>query len=389
MNKDTQLKEIKKLYEKQLLEGELDFWIKYGWDKNNGGIYTALDREGLILDTDKSVWFQGRALWVFSEAYKKYGNLEYLEFANSIAKFLTQNCFDQDGRMFFRVSEDGKPIIKRIRYFFSEAFAVIGLSSYAEITHNSIYKKQALDLFKFIKKLKNTKGLLIPKFQRDSKSFSNPMILINVLSELRKSFPEEKNWINTEIDECLSEITNFFVKDDLEVVLEQCGMDGSFQSDHFEGRLINPGHSIEGAWFIMNEGMVRNDSKMINLGLKILKWMWDKGWDYEYGGGIIQYRDALGKDLSDYHQDMKFWWPQCEIAIAELMAYKITKDSEHFDKFLLVNEYIQKRFVDNEFGEWFGYLHRDGTIATNIKGNMYKGPFHIPRMYMKCIELIG
>jgi len=389
MNIDTQLKEIKRLYEKQLIEGELDFWIRHGWDKNNGGIYTALDREGRILDTDKSVWFQGRALWVFSEAYKKYGNSEYLKFANSIAKFLTQNCFDKDGRMFFRVSEDGKPIIKRIRYFFSEAFAVIGLSSYAEITNSLMYKKQALDLFKFIKKLKDTKGLLIPKFQRDSRYFSNPMILINVLSELRKSFPEEKSWINIEIDECILEITNFFIREDLEVVLEQCGTDGSFQSDHFEGRIINPGHSIEGAWFIMNEGIERNDSRMINLGLKILKWMWDKGWDYEYGGGIIQYRDVLGKDLSEYHQDMKFWWPQCEIAIAELMAYKVTKNSEHFDKFLLVNSYIQNRFIDNEFGEWFGYLHRDGTIATEIKGNMYKGPFHIPRMYMKCIELIG
>ena len=53
----------------------------------------------------------------------------------------------------------------------------------------------------------------------------------------------------------------------------------------------------------------------------------------------------------------------------------------------MVKEYT-KKFIDTEYGEWFGYLHRDGTISTDLKGNMYKGPFHIPRMYMKCVEII-
>ena len=54
----------------------------------------------------------------------------------------------------------------------------------------------------------------------------------------------------------------------------------------------------------------------------------------------------------------------------------------------LVDDYIASHFIDRENGEWYGYLHRDGTIATKIKGNMYKGPFHIPRMYMEAIEII-
>ena len=85
---------------------------------------------------------------------------------------------------------------------------------------------------------------------------------------------------------------------------------------------------------------------------------------------------------------MKFWWPQCETVIANLMAYQVTGDKKYLDRFLLIDEYINKHFVDPEYGEWFGYLHRDNTLATSIKGNIYKGPFHIPRMYMKCIEIM-
>ena len=116
--------------------------------------------------------------------------------------------------------------------------------------------------------------------------------------------------------------------------------------------------------------------------------MWDAGWDDEYGGGIIQYRDALGRSLSEYHQDMKFWWPQCEAVIANLMAYSITHDEKYLECFHAVDKYISDRFIDREYGEWFGYFHRDGTLATALKGNLYKGPFHIPRMYMKAISII-
>jgi N-acylglucosamine 2-epimerase len=43
---------------------------------------------------------------------------------------------------------------------------------------------------------------------------------------------------------------------------------------------------------------------------------------------------------------------------------------------------------DREYGEWFGYLHRDGTVSTTLKGNGWKGPFHLPRMQWYCWRLL-
>lgn len=375
-----------------LTENILRFWLTHGLDKDNGGIWTGLDEQGNLIETDKSVWFQGRALWVFSHAYEKiYPNKDYLQAADYIVRFLDSYCFDNDGRMFFRVTADGKPVIKRIRYFFSEAFAALGYAAYGRITGNKEYCNKAFYLYQQIKKLRSTDGLLIPKFNQavePSISFGPDMILINVLSELRYSLPQKAEMITNDISNLISHIERYFVRDDMHIVLEQCSPDGTFMKDHFEGRQINPGHAIEGAWFIMEEGIITNNEHYRELGLKMLDWMWQCGWDESYSG-IIQYRDALKLPLSEYHQDMKFWWPQCEASIASIMAYSITKEVKYLKMFSLVNEYINSHFFDKKNGEWYGYLHRDGTLATTIKGNMYKGPFHIPRMYMKCCEIIS
>ena len=84
---------------------------------------------------------------------------------------------------------------------------------------------------------------------------------------------------------------------------------------------------------------------------------------------------------------MKFWWPQCEAIIATLYAYQATKDPKYLEMHQLIHEYTFNHFPDREFGEWYGYLHFDGSVSQPAKGNLFKGPFHIPRMLMKCALL--
>ena len=386
------LEEVRSRYYEELTENILPFWLEHGMDWKNGGIWTSLDRDGSLLETDKSVWFQGRALWVFSVAYRRFGKSEYLEAARNIASFIDNHCFDTDGRMFFRVTADGKPVIKRLRYFFSETFATIGYAQFGLASGDRSYIDKAEELYRKAKSFRDTPGILVPKFNtetRPMRGHADSMIMINVISELREAVPEKADFYNAEIDKEIEDCRKYFIHPEMKTVLESVGPNGEFLKDHFEGRIINPGHAIEGSWFIMNEGLKRGREDYIKTGLDVLDWMWKTGWDSEYGGGIIQYRDALGKSLSEYHQDMKFWWPQCEAVIANLMAYSITKDEKYLNHFHEVDKYISDRFIDREYGEWFGYFHRDGTLATSLKGNLYKGPFHIPRMYMKAIEIIG
>ena len=382
------LSELKKEYLYMLKENIIPFWLKNGLDKKNGGYWTALDRKGNIIDRDKSVWFQGRFAWVLSTLYADFEKKEeYLNAAKSGIDFLEKYCFDKNGdnRMFFRVTEDGKCVIKRLRYYFSEAFCIIAMASYSRASGDKSYTKRARELLERIEKIKN---MLIPKFdinQRPTISFGPPMIMLATVQELRKADMENKEYYDKYIDGLLSQVKTFLYEEK-RAVLEQCNPDGTLQ-DHFEGRQLNPGHSIEASWFILREAMERdNDKDLIELGIKIFDWMWEWGWDKEFGG-IIQFMDVLNKPKSDYWHDMKFWWPQTEAAIATLYAYYFSKDKKYLEMHNMVKEYTNK-FIDKEYGEWFGYLHRDGSLSTDLKGNMYKGPFHIPRMYMKCIEII-
>ena len=84
---------------------------------------------------------------------------------------------------------------------------------------------------------------------------------------------------------------------------------------------------------------------------------------------------------------MKFWWPQTEAIIASLYAFLVTGDDKYLYRHERISEWAYAHFPDTEMGEWYGYLHRDGTVAQPAKGNLFKGPFHIPRMMIKSLML--
>lgn len=96
---------------------------------------------------------------------------------------------------------------------------------------------------------------------------------------------------------------------------------------------------------------------------------------------FIQYIVLYASFCAPY---MKFWWPQCEAVIATLYAYQATGDAKYLEMHKLINDYTFNHLPDKEYGEWYGYLHFDGSVSQSAKGNLFKGPFHIPRMLLKC-----
>ncbi len=108
-------------------------------------------------------------------------------------------------------------------------------------------------------------------------------------------------------------------------------------------------------------------------------------------GGIIAFCDCHGAPPAALEWDMKIWWPQCEAMIANRLAYAEFGDRKYLDNFNALKEYVFSRYPDSEYGEWFAYMHYDGTRANDLKGNVSKGPFHLPRMLylIDRIETVG
>ena len=386
MNVTEYLQKWSVSYRDDMLGNIMPFWLKHGLDLRNGGVYTCLDRDGSLIDTTKSVWFQGRFAFTCSYAYNHIEqNPEWLAAAKSTIDFIEQHCFDSDGRMFFEVTASGEPLRKR-RYVFSETFAAIAMAEYAIASGEREYAEKALKLFKDIQRFLNTPGVLEPKYWNtvQSKGHSIVMILINTASRIRAAIADPA--LDKQIDDSIALLQKDFMHPEFNALLETVGSNGEF-IDTINGRIINPGHCIETSWFILEEAKYRNwDKQLTDMALTILDWSWEWGWDKEYGG-IINFRDCRNLPPQDYAHDMKFWLPQTEAIIASLYAYQATKDEKYLAMHRQVSDWTYAHFPDHEFGEWYGYLHRDGTVSQPAKGNIFKGPFHIPRMMTKGYEL--
>ena len=71
------------------------------------------------------------------------------------------------------------------------------------------------------------------------------------------------------------------------------------------------------------------------------------------------------------------------------LTFLMTGKEKYAEWHKMVHDYSYKHFHDKTNGEWFGYLHRDGTIAQNAKGNLFKGPFHLPRQEWYCSQILN
>ena len=90
----TYLQQWADRYRQDLTENIMPFWMKHGVDHVNGGVYTCLNRDGSLMDTTKSVWFQGRFAYICAYAYNHIErNREWLEASKSTIDFIEAHCF--------------------------------------------------------------------------------------------------------------------------------------------------------------------------------------------------------------------------------------------------------------------------------------------------------
>ena len=385
-----------KEWSQQELEKCIAFWLKNGIDKINGGVYTCLDREGKIFSTDKSVWMQGRCGWTFAYLCHVYGvRDEWLQASKSCLEFMEKYCINREAgdRMYFTVTADGKPLRQR-RYCFSEAFYCIANAEYYGVTGDEECLERAKKAYKIIYDLnhgaKDPTGLGAKTMTetRTGRALADPMIFLNTTAVMRRVDPKNKDLYNKYSDECVHDILTYHHKPELKCTLESVGINGEFMKDFTAGRVVNPGHDIECSWFLMEQANYSGDKALHEKAQEIFKFAFEGGWDKEYGG-LLYFRDCLGLPPEAYEHDMKLWWPHNEIIIASLMAYRDTEDEYFLEKFKMCLDYCKTYFSDSEFGEWYGYLRRDGKpTEPPCKGSTFKGPFHLPRMLIMMDKMI-
>lgn len=372
------MKQFAEQYKLELLENVLPFWMKNSPDEAYGGYFTCLERDGAVYDTDKFMWLQGRQVWLFSMLFDKVApREEWRKMAAHGATFMEKYGRDAAGNWYFSLTREGKPLIQPYNIF-SDCFAAMGFGALYKIQPEQRYYDMAKDTFNnILERRNNPKGAYNKAYPgtRELKNFALPMILCNLSLELEHILGSET--VNRFIPEVLHEVMEVFYQPDKGLILENVNADGSF-SDSFEGRLINPGHTIEAMWFIMDLAVRLNRPELAEQAVAIALRTLEYGWDQEYGG-IFYFMDVLGHPVQQLEWDQKLWWVHMETLVCLAKGYQITGSEACKAWFEKVHTYTWAHFKDQEHGEWFGYLTRQGQPLLSLKGGKWKGCFHVPR----------
>lgn len=371
-----------------LMESVIPFWMKHGVDHEYGGFFNYLGQDGSVLHTDKVVRQLGRFVWLYALFYNQIEKRqEWLDLALQGIDFIEKHCFDTDGRMFYEVTREGLPVRKR-RYVITDTYTAMAYSRLALSTGDSAWKKKGDDVYKRILMFYKNPELLPPKYYtctRPTKAHNMPMIIVCTSQEMRLT--SDCPLYRDTIDYCLGQVYRNFLNKEKKALLEIINADGSFLETP-EGRTINPGHSIESAWFTLEEARYRNnDPELLANALQVLDWSLEWGWDKEYGG-ILYFVNVDGHPPDQYEHELKLWWPHNESIYACLLAYYMTRKEKYWDWFMRIHEYAYSHFPDKEYGGWFKYLRRDGSLSSTAKGTRWAGMFHLARMQINCINLL-
>ncbi|SQA93606.1 AGE family epimerase/isomerase [Capnocytophaga ochracea] len=372
-------KQLEKQYRDELLQNVIPFWLEKSQDKEYGGYFTCLDRQGNVFDTDKFIWLQGREVWLFAMLYNRVEKRqEWLDCAIQGAEFLKKYGHDGNLNWYFSLDRQGNPLVEPYNIF-SYTFATMAFGQLSIATGNQEYADIAKRTFDIIlSKQDNPKGKWNKAYPgtRSLKNFALPMILCNLALEIEPLL--EEAFIEKTMDTCIHEVMDVFLRPELGgIVVENVNADGSL-SDTFEGRQLTPGHAIEAMWFIMDLGKRLNRPELIEKAVQTTLKMIDHGWDKQYGG-IYYFMDRKGCPPQQLEWDQKLWWVHIETLISLIKGYQLTGNKECLQWFEKVHHYTWEHFKDPKHREWWGYLNRQGEVLLDLKGGKWKGCFHVPR----------
>ncbi len=374
-------------YKRALNESVIPFWLKHSLDRDHGGTFSCLDRDGTVYDTKKYIWLVGRSVWMFSRLYNECGRQQtHLDAAKLGIEFLEKNALDKQGRYYFSLTREGSPTFFQ-RKPYSAVFAMLAYLEYAKASGQGHYKKKAIDLFWEITQwIDNPELLGRPTLAGAPKTsgLADVMVLAGMALELAQVDQDERYVaiMKKAIAGC-----RLHFDQERHILMENVALDGSVELDSPEGRLFNPGHAIEVAWFMLHVLDHVDDEDARTLAYDVIEGSMEFGWDKAYGG-LYYFMDVENRPTLQLESDMKLWWPHTEALYALVLAYTKTGEPRWLDWLKKVHDYTFQHFVDSEHGGWFGYCDRRGHLTHTCKGGNYKGFFHVPRALLFCIQAI-
>jgi N-acylglucosamine 2-epimerase len=397
--------EITKKYiseiKRHILKDIMPFWDSRCLDREFGGYITCFDRFGNITDTHKYIWFQGRQLYTYSLLYNRIEKRNtWLEFAKAGYDFLIRHAYAGNGRWNFELTREGR-VITGTNSIYSDYHVAQGLAEYLLTTGCKDERGMEIleDTFSAIER--NT---MDPDFKDIYENTWHPSLIWHDmhLTALNTAFITGQTLgcdrVRPFEDYCLEKILHWFLRDDEKLIFEAVTCENKLENSP-AGNFINPGHSFESMWYCLETGRLHEDPAVIQRAMQGVDWTYRVGWDKDFGG-VYSYLNATGRTPQpfDWHKatntawDDKIWWVNCESLCCFAVSYAASLDEKYLAMFEKQYDFCMKHFYDQEYGEWYERLYRDGSVKVADKGTPWKCAFHLVRSLVQTItafERIG
>lgn len=359
-------------YREELLRNIIPFWMSHSVDHQHGGFWTCLDRQGKVFDDRKYVWMNGRLVWMLSKLYRVVEpRAEWLEAAQAGADFLRRHVFDPEGRCYFALTSAGAPAAHQ-RKPYSGLFVMLGLLELSKATHNAALRAEAEVLFERVQSWIADPTLLgRPQFGPPASQLADIYALAFMALELTETGSDGS--YTGLMSDCVHRAKAHLQKG---VLLETVADPATP-----EGRLFCPGSSFEIAWILLRLNPDAETEKWLLDVIEATMSYWEQGFPY--------FIDIEGKPTLQLESSQRLWWVHVEALLALAHAYDRTLDPKWLAWFDQVDAWTWQTFRDPACGEWFGYLDKHGKPELTLKGNHYKGCFHIPRALLYCSEIFA
>jgi len=392
----AELLQLKRQYEYDLFQDFLPFMDKYVIDHEYGGFMCTADRDGTPISSDKSQWYEGRGMWVYSYLFN---NLKrdpgYLEVARKSVAFILKHKPSGDQLWPSAFSREGKAIGAPDARVYGDLFVAHGLAEFGRAADDDRYFGLAKETM-----LKCLRLYDRPDYwPQAAQSYLGPeaplvpgarvqgvwFVLLNLATAMLdyKNDPD----VPAVAERCLDAIMSRHWNPDFELNNEIIHHDLSRRSDDL-AQFVYTGHAIETLWMVMAEAARRNDNALFELAAKRFKRHVEVAWDNVYGG---VFRSLNHVDKNIWLVD-KVLWAQEEVLIGSLMVYEHTGWKWAKDWFIKMYNYVHDKWPLSKHGDslWDNGTDRKVTYVEHYnRVENYHHPRHLMLNLMAIERMIN
>ncbi|MEZ5354584.1 MAG: AGE family epimerase/isomerase [Bryobacteraceae bacterium] len=370
------------LYRGDLFDDFIPFLDKHVIDHERGGFLCDTDRAGRNITTNKTAWYEGRGIWVYSFLYHRIAKQpRYLEVARKSVEFILPHRPAAGQLWPGAFTRQGTPIPARAADIYGGLFIANGLAEYANASGEARYWTIAKEILTDHMGIYDSPRYEYPvTYAPAGAAVAAPRVLGHwmVLLRLATQMLETKSdpYVQSVADRCLEAILERHYNPDNGLLNEVLNHDLSRPVNGLE-QFCYTGHAIETLWMVLFESLRRNDAALFQRARELFRRHVELAWD-DLEGGFFRSLDHIANNT--WKTD-KVLWLQEEVLIGTLFLIEHTGDDWARTWFERTYSYVRDKFPLQRHGHSLWILAADRKVTYEEKATRV-GNFHHPRHLM-------